>query len=111
MRAAWDTNVKSCVFATGVQALHILGHTYFTSVWVCTSYSPSLPQAARKIPAPDRPLPPPKHIPPPGDTDIPMFSRPEYSVNRHVALNAVGRETEVICYGIMIPSPITPLMT
>jgi len=40
-----------------------------------------------------------------------MFARREHPVRPDVALNAVGPETEVICYGIMIPSPITPLMT
>ena len=88
------------------------GTRYFTTrlhKWVYMSHAPplvSFPQAVRYLLAPDRPLPLPKHIPSLGSIDIPKFTRTEHPVHRNVDLNAGERETEVICYGIMIPSPI-----
>lgn len=71
----------------------VRGTLHLSSKWVHASYAPVLPQAVRNLPGPDRPLPPPKHIPSLGGTDIiPMFTRTEYPVQRDVDLNARGRE-------------------
>ncbi|KAF8553351.1 hypothetical protein OG21DRAFT_1255897 [Imleria badia] len=81
----WETNT--------VHILVVRGTFHLSSEWVYVSHAPFLPQAVRHLPAPDRPLPPPKHIPSPGDTDIiPMFTRTESLVHRDVDLNVRGRE-------------------
>lgn len=69
------------------------------------------PRAAKNLPAPDRPLPPHRHLPSLASTDIPTFTRTEHPVHRDINRNAGGRETEVTCYGITLPSPITPPKT
>ena len=52
--------------------------------------------------------PVPQHVSLSGSTDVPMFTRTEHPVHCDTDLNPDGRETEVTCYGILIPSPITP---
>ena len=136
--ATRDANVKLRLLPAGVEVLNILGHTLYdpravvdahgrkvtlsVSSWHAASYAcrwtngfvshtPFLPQAVRNLPAPDRPLPPPKYIPLPGDISTSMSTRTEHSICRNGDLNAGGRGTEVVCHIIMIPSPITPLQT
>jgi cryptochrome len=112
----------------GYSAVDILGHTLYDpqavvdahggqatlsiSSWRSVLYTCQmnvvLPQAVRNFPAPERPLPLPKYIPPPEGT---MFTRMKHPGHLDVDLSAGDRETLVICYDIMIPSPITPRKT
>ena len=89
------------------------GARYFTPVermCFCVSY-PVSSSGCQEFPGSRASSPAPKHIPPPRVQIFRFFTRTKHPVRLDVDLNAGDRETEIIYYGIMIPSPITPPKT
>lgn len=94
-----DIAVKALAKAAGVKVLDILGHTLFDPSEVVrvnggkpTMTAALLLAAAKKLPKPERPLPPPMYLPDPGDTNLPP-AYPEIGTtvdfNHHIRVSTV----------------------
>ncbi|KAK7036626.1 hypothetical protein VNI00_011559 [Paramarasmius palmivorus] len=104
-----DTEIKRVVSEAGVKVIDVLGHTLYDPEEVIKSNGgratlslSSWRSAVKKLPEPSRPLPAPKSLPPPGDTDatnlrVPKTSREEHT-NSDFDMNAETRVGQVTCY-------------